>query len=227
MSSIMTESFLLPTSYDVDDATYDVNIPDMDATLEEFNEFERLQKSDPLNIAFSIVPRFKYILDVFAPSLGPVIERPEYRSNIDFQFKAMKLCFYGIGYKFSANHPNPMFHLTEIINEIESVDPEFFLSRLLKYFKGGEYLLTRSWYCKSPLRQLKTMILAMTGIGHEFFAVSGDFDYELNRLLRKGYRQNLSDGYDGLVYLDAVYYIYENNRENNQEEDVEMYEACI
>jgi hypothetical protein len=206
-------------SYDIDDAIYDVPLPGNNSTLEEFKAFERLQKTDPLNSAFSVVPRFKFILDEFAPSLGRLMERPEYRSNLDIQFKAMKLCFYGLGYKFDSTHPHPAFHVTELVEEVESVDPEFFLNRLVKFFRGGEYLLSRNSYCNSPLRLLKTMVLAMSGFGNRLIADSGNFDYELNRILREVSRHHEENGYDPCAYLDAMDRIRNSTDDAIEEEE--------
>jgi hypothetical protein len=200
----MTIPFSFPTSNDVDDAIYDVPLPGEGSTLAELEEFENIQNSDPLNVAFSLLNHFSSILAEFAPSIGRLMKQPEYQYNIDFQLKAMKLCFYGIGYKFISTHRDPMFHVTELVKEVETVDPGFFMDRLLKFFRNGDYLLTRSWYCCSPLRQLKTIVLAMTGFGKEFDALSGDFDYALNQVLRKAYRQINEDGYDPYVFLEAM-----------------------
>jgi hypothetical protein len=191
-------------SYDIDDTIYDVPFPEHNSTLEQIEAFESLQNSDPLNIALSVIYRFKFIIDELAPSLGCLIEKPEYHSNFDFQFKAMKLCFYGLGNQFDSTHPYPVLHLTELIEEAESVDPEFFLHHFVKFFRGGEYLLSRSWYTHYHLHQLKTIILGMTGFGNQLLEVVGDYDYELNRLLRRASRYHKKAGYNPHVYLVAL-----------------------
>jgi hypothetical protein len=205
----MTTFFPFPPSFDIRDAIFDVALPGEKSTLAELEAFERLQKSDPLNIAFSIFPKFSFILAEFGPSFGRLMEQPEYRCNIEFQLKAMKLCFYGVSYKFNSAHPDPMFHVTELVEEVESVDPEFFLECLVRFVRDGDYLLTRSWYCLSPLRQLKTIVLAMTGFGKHLHARTGNFDHEINRCLRTAYRQIKEGGYYPRVFLDAMYHIHE------------------
>lgn len=160
-------------------------------------------EDEQLNVQFSIVPHFKFILDAFSPTLGGIVEQPMYRTDIDFQFKAMKLCFYGFGYKFDASRPDLMTHLTELIEEIEGGNPYSFLVHLLELFDGGEYLQTRIWFCQSPLRQLKTLIILLTDFKKDFYVCTGDFDYQANCLLYKAYCRFTATHYSSSVFFDG------------------------
>ena len=222
MSSMMTTSFPFPTSYDVDDAIYDVPLPELNHV--DITAFELLQKSDPFNIKFTLFPRFKFLFDTYCPQLGYIMEHSAFQYDVDFQLNALKVCFYDLEYKFDVAHPDPMSHVKELVEEVESAQPGIFLDRLMKFFQD-DYLLTRSWYCRSSLRQLKTLILAMVGIGKKFEVRASCFDYEINCLLREVARHYTEYPYNPQIYVDAINEVYGEQEFQPEDFDVdeEMY----
>jgi hypothetical protein len=166
------------------------------------------------------------ILSSFVPTAEQIVQDKMFRNDCELQMLALKLCFYGKRRMLTLEYlldPTVCQYLKDNMKQHDM----YFLDTLIEDIPNGDYLLTRSWFCRhSSPYQLRVLMLKMMQKDHHITANAGDFCEHLDNLLALfknafprivGY--DCDDNNDGYVDRNAYNTYMADNTDNDANDD--------
>jgi hypothetical protein len=123
------------------------------------------------------------ILSFYVPSAEQITQNCTFRGDSELQMIALKLCYFGMSDFVTLENLTDPEQLQMLKDAIASYDNTF-LDILVEDIPGGEYLLTRSWFCRNTKHhQLGVLMLKIAKMDHLIDPCAPDFREHLNDLM--------------------------------------------
>ena len=125
----------------------------------------------------------KKIISSFVPNSEQITQTAWFRDDCELQMLALKLILYEKEDQVTLENFQDPEMLQELKDSVKS-ENSMFLERLIENIPGGEYLLTRGWFCRSETPyQIRVLMLKLISAEHQINALSGDMLEHLDLLL--------------------------------------------
>jgi hypothetical protein len=123
------------------------------------------------------------ILSFYAPAAEQITQTSWFRESTELQMLALKLCYFSKAELITAQNFQSPAVLQRLKDSLKQYERNF-LEILVENIEYGEYLLTRSWFCRyeAPY-QIRVLMLKLISSDNLIFSLSGDMLEHLDALL--------------------------------------------
>jgi hypothetical protein len=122
------------------------------------------------------------------------VEEPWFLENYELQLDVLRLCQMGFAcVLFTPIRDRYMFKMHVACCMERYVDPDYHLDspdyrmKVIQYLTSsipnGEYLLTRSWFCKDIKHQVNVYLIELNGMSSLINAIAGDFNEHIDSVM--------------------------------------------
>lgn len=118
-------------------------------------------------------------------SFLPFNGEPWFSTNYDTQLAVLQLCWEGLAHLIVQSPEEETFtqHISHLIHTYVEKKGDFLVELVDEINNyGGDYLLSRSWFCKSSRRQVNVFLIKMHGYSHLINVVAPDFDEHIESI---------------------------------------------
>jgi hypothetical protein len=156
----------------------------------------------------------KTILSFFPNEvLCTFVEEPWFLENYELQLDVLRLCQMGFACVLFTSIQDRFVFKTHVMCCIQRyIDPDYYLDgpeyrmKVIQYLTSsipnGEYLLTRSWFCKDIKRQVNVYLIELNACSSLINATAGDFNEHIDSVM------------DAILFAYEVYGTYTRNMIN-------------
>jgi hypothetical protein len=123
------------------------------------------------------------ILSFYAPAAEQITQTSWFRESTELQMLALKLCYFSKAELITAQNFQSPAVLQQLKDSLKQYDRNF-LEILVENIEYGEYLLTRSWFCRyeAPY-QIRVLMLKLISSDNLIFSLSDYMQDHLDALL--------------------------------------------
>jgi hypothetical protein len=115
------------------------------------------------------------------------ISEPWFLTNYETQLAVLQLCWEELAHLIVHSPEEETFvqHVSHLIHTHVEKKGGNFLAELVEEIDGGDYLLSRGWFCKSAKRQVSVFMIVMHGYSHLINPVDPDFDEHIESICQQ------------------------------------------
>jgi hypothetical protein len=137
----------------------------------------------------------KIISSFFPSKVTPAfVEEPWFLENHELQLDVLRLCQTGMACAFYTPISNCLMFKLHVVGcmqryvdvEYTMDDPAYrmkFAEYLATSISGGEYLLTRGWFCNNTRLHVKVFLIELNGMSSLINAIHGDFEEHIDSII--------------------------------------------